>query len=244
MIIGLLGFGKVAQNLVELIKSDDVTFITSAESRSDKTVDNIRKSNVEVLASFNEVALAADILISANSPKSALSVAKDYGKYSKGIYLDLNNISPHTSLEIDGLVDNFVDGAIIGKIDSENPVLYLSGENAGKLLFLNDFIQTEIISDRIGDASILKMLRSSYTKTLSALLIESSELAGEYGLEEEFFNTLALTEGEEFKEKSYSRIKNTLSNSKRKSEELEEIIEFFKNDDLVMVRAALKKLSR
>ena len=141
-------------------------------------------------------------------------------------------------------MDNFVDGAIIGKIDSENPVLYLSGENASKLLFLNDFIQTEIISDRIGDASILKMLRSSYTKTLSALLIESSELAGEYGLEEEFFNTLALTEGEEFKEKSYSRIKNTLSNSKRKSEELEEIIEFFKNDDLVMVRAALKKLSR
>ena len=78
MIIGLLGFGKVAQNLVELIKSDDVTFITSAESRSDKTVDNLRKSNVEVSASFKEVALAADILISANSPKSALSVAKDY----------------------------------------------------------------------------------------------------------------------------------------------------------------------
>lgn len=234
----------MAQNLVNLIRSDDVTFITSTEKRSQKTVENIRRANVKVLDSFREVALTADILISATSPKSALDVADEYGKYVKGIYLDLNNISPDTTSKIDRIVDNFVDGAIIGKIDSDKPVLYLSGELADELLFLDEFIKTEIISDRIGDASILKMLRSSYTKTLSALLIESAELADEYGLQDEFFDALTLTEGEDFKEKSCSRIKNTLGNSKRKSEELNELIEYFSNDDLIMVKAALKKLNQ
>ena len=244
MIIGFIGFGKVSQNLVRLIDSDDIEFVTSTENRSEKTVEKITKSNVRILDTFRNVAIQSDILISANSPNEALNVAKEYGKYVKGIYMDLNNISPDTTFEISKHVDSLVDGAIIGKIDSDNPILYLSGENANELLFLNEFIKTTKISDKIGDASVLKLLRSTYTKTLSALLIESQEIAKSKGLEEEFFDILALTEGDDFKEKSLSRINNTLSNSKRKSEELEEIISYFNENDLVMVKAALEKLSR
>ena len=40
------------------------------------------------------------------------------------------------------------------------------------------------------------------------------------------------------------RINNTLNNSKRKSEELEEIIECFDKNELIMVKAALKKLNQ
>ena len=244
MIIGFIGFGKVSQNLVRLMDSSEIKFITSTENRSPRTIDNIKKSNVEASDTFKDVASKSDILISATSPGDALSVAEKYGKYAKGIYLDLNNISPNTTFEIDEAVDNLVDGAIIGKIDSDNPILYLSGEGARKLLFLNEFIQTKVIGDKIGDASKLKLLRSSYTKTLSALLIESIEIAGKQGLEDEFFDILSLTEGEDFKEKSLSRIRNTLDNSKRKSEELEEIIDYFDENDLIMGKAALEKLSQ
>lgn len=243
MIIGFIGFGKVAQSLVELIDSEDVIFMTSAENRSAKSIDNINESNVEILDSFKEVAIKSDILISANSPANALDVAKMYGKYANGIYLDLNNISPDTTFEIERHVDAFVDGAIIGKIDSSNPTLYLSGEKSDELLFLNDFIRTKKVSNRIGDASILKMLRSTYTKTLSVMLIESSGLAEKHGLEKEFFDILSLTEGGDFEEKSKSRIRNTLSSKKRKSEELQQIIDYF-DDDLIMVKAALEKLNR
>ena len=244
MIIGFIGFGKVSQNLVNLIKSDDITFIASTEGRSIKTAERIKEYGIDVLDTFKEVAVASDILISANSPKSALGVAKDYGKYVEGVYLDLNNISPDTTSEISKFAPNLVDGAIIGKIDSDHPILYVSGELSDRLMFLNEFIDIRKISDNIGDAAILKLLRSSYTKTLSALLIESSELAKQYNLENEFFDVLALTEGEEFKEKSISRINNTLSSSKRKSEELEEIVDYFEGSDLTMVKAALKKLSQ
>lgn len=244
MIIGFIGFGKVSQNLIKLIKSDDITFISSFEGRSQKTVEIIKESQIDVADTFKDVAINSDILISANSPKSALEVAKDYGKYADGVYLDLNNISPDTTFEISKHVKNLVDGAIIGKIDSPNPILYLSGESSDKLLFLREFIDVRKISENVGDVAILKLLRSSYTKTLSAVLIESSQIAKEYNLEDEFFDILSLTEGDEFREKSISRINNTLDNSKRKSEELEEIISYFEDSDLTMVRAALKKISR
>lgn len=242
MIIGFIGFGKVSQNLVGIISSGDVDFVTSKENRSPETIENIERSDVEALDTFKEVALKSDILISATSPKNALGVARQYGKYAKGIYLDLNNISPDTISEISKSVDNLVDGAIIGKIDSDNPILYLSGNNASKLQFLNDFIQTKIISDKAGDASKLKLLRSNYTKSLSALLIESAEIAKGNGLEDEFFDMLSLTEGDDFKKKALSRISNTINASKRKSEELEEIINYFDENELIMVKAALKKL--
>lgn len=214
------------------------------EGRSAETQNSIKNENIEVLDTFKEVAIKSDILISATSPKSAPDVALKYGRYAQGIYLDLNNISPDTTDEIGKTVKNLVDGAIIGKIDSDNPVMYISGKKADELLFLNEFITVKKISDNVGDVSILKMLRSTYTKSLSALLIESFEISRTYGLEDEFFDILALTEGDEFRQKSLSRISNTLNSSKRKSEELEEIIEFFNKNDLVMVKAALEKLSR
>ena len=244
MIIGFIGFGKVSENILNLIKSEDITFITSIENRSEKTAENIKKCEIEVFDTFKSVALKSDVIISANSPKNALAIAKEYGKYVKGIYLDLNNISPDTTFEISKYVDNFVDGAIIGKIDSENPILYISGEMADNLLFLNEFIETKKISDNIGDAAILKLLRSCYTKTLSAILIESTEIAKSHNLEDEFFEIMSLTEGEDFRQKSLSRIKNTLNSSQRKSEELEEIIDYFNENELTMVKAALEKLSR
>lgn len=244
MIIGFIGFGKVSKNLFNLIKSDEITFITSDEGRSQNTMDNIKKEGIEVLNTFREVALNSDILISANSPKNALTAAKKYGKYAKGIYLDLNNISPDTTMKINDCVDSLVDGAIIGKIDSEYPVLYLAGSKSEELKFLDEFIEIKIISSNVGDASLLKLLRSIYTKSVSALLIESVELARDFDLEDEFFEVLSTSEGDDFKSKSLSRISNTINGSERKSEELEEIIDYFDNHDLTMVKAALKKLNQ
>jgi len=242
MNIAFIGFGKVAYTLSRLIKSPDINFLTSTEKRSNDTIDLINKSNIEVYDSFREALENAEIIISAVTPSKAVKVADMYGPYCNGIYLDLNNISPDTSEKISNVVDNFVDGAIIGKIDSKNPTLFLSGENAHKLLFLNDFLNVNIISDNMGDASKLKLLRSTYTKSLSVLLIETYDLAKKLDLEDEFFDTLSITDGDDFKDKSLSRINNTLKSSKRKAEELEEILNYFNSDELDMVNAALNKL--
>lgn len=243
MNIALIGFGKVSYNLVKLIQSSKINFLTSMQDRSKNTIELINQSDVEVYETFDKAIESSDIIISANSPSQAIETARRYGN-TDSIYLDLNNISPKTTNEINSLANNFVDGAIIGKIDSDNPTLYLSGVNANKLLFLNEFLNVKIISDRIGDASTLKLLRSTYTKSLSVLLIESYNLAKKLGLEDEFFDALSVTEGADFKQKSVSRINSTLKSSKRKSEELEEILDYFDGDELKMVKTALDKLKQ
>ena len=81
MIIGLIGFGKVSKNLINLIKSEDIAFVTSFEGRSQKTIDSIKDAGIHVLDTFEEVAVNSDILISANSPKSALKVAQNMVNY-------------------------------------------------------------------------------------------------------------------------------------------------------------------
>ena len=48
----------------------------------------------------------------------------------------------------------------------------------------------------------------------------------------------------DFKQKSLSRINNTLKSSKRKSEELEEILQYFDGNELKMVKTALDKLKQ
>ncbi len=243
MNIAFIGFGKVAFYLSKIIDDDNINFVTSCENRSHKTIDLIDKSNIQVFDTFEQAIEISDIVISANSPSSAYSVAQKYKDCCRGIFVDLNNISPETTGKISGLYDNFVDAAIIGKIDSSNPSLYLSGDKAGELLFLNDFLNVNIVSRNIGDASKLKLLRSTYTKALSVLLIECYELAKKHSLDGEFFDILSLTEGDDFKDKSLSRINNTINSNKRKREEIMEIIDYF-GDDLIMIVAAYEKLSQ
>lgn len=244
MNIAFIGFGKVAYTLSKLINSPDIIFSTSTENRSKDTIDLINKADIRIFDYFSDALKNADVIISTVTPSKAVEVADKYNAYCNGIYLDLNSISPYTTDEINSIVDNFVDGAIIGKIDSKNPTLYLAGENAHKLLFLNDFLNVNVVSDEIGDASKLKLLRSTYTKSLSVLLIETYDLARKLDLEDEFFYTLSITEGKDFKDKSLSRINNTLKSSKRKAEELEEILDYFNDDELGMVKAALDKLKQ
>ena len=133
MNIAFIGFGKVSHTLCELIDSPNINLATSTENRSKNTIELIEKSNVCVYDSFSEAIENADIVISANSPSKAIDVSKTYAGNFKGIYLDLNNISPKTACEIDDAVYDFVDGAIIGKIDLEE---YLNNDEAQQLSIL------------------------------------------------------------------------------------------------------------
>ncbi len=241
MKIGFIGFGEVSYKLSQLFKNEEI--ITSSKNRSKNTIKRINKSNAEILKDFNEVAKNSDILISANSPQKAIKIAEKYGNINKGIYLDLNNINPHTAIKINNLTPKFIDSAIIGNINHK-PVLYLSGKYYNKLKILNKYINTQLISNKIGDASQLKMLRSIYTKTLAAALIETTDIADSLNLKNELLQTLAINEDKNFIKKSNSRIKNTKKNSKRKKEELEEIIKYFKDYDLSMSKATLNKISK
>lgn len=263
MKFGFIGFGEVSYTLSKLLLALDFEVLSSIEGRSQKTIDLINSLDLTLLDSFNDVAKESDVLISANSPDIALDIAKNYGNLTNGFFLDFNNISPKTVFEIEDILsdDKFIDSAIIGRVNSDELNIYLSGSKAQFLLDkiekeldskgidINkmDFkINVKLISDKIGDVSKLKMLRSSYTKGVSALLVESFELAEKLDLEDELWEILSLTENRDFESSSKSRIDSSKKASKRRYEELVEVLDFLDNvDDVdeskIMARATRDK---
>lgn len=258
MKIGFIGFGEVSYVLSKLFFENGFDILTSIEGRSIKTKELVNSIEyICLLSTFEEVAEESDILISANSPNSALGIALRYGSLTNGIFLDFNNISPDTSKKIANFIgeDHFVDSAIMGKVKSKELNIYLSGKLAVKLeKFINSNldntseskINTTVVSDKMGDVSSLKILRSSYTKGVSALLIETFETAKKLGLDYELWNILDLTENNLFRQSSKSRIKSSYKSSKRKYEELGEVLDFVssvndKKSDSLMVSATKDK---
>lgn len=246
MKFGFIGFGEVSYTLSKILIALDFEVLTSLEGRSKDTIDLARSLDLTILDSYEDLSRQSDVLISANSPAIALDIANKYGSLTDGIFLDLNNISPSTVFEIENLLsdEHFIDSAIFGRVSSNELNIFLSGKKAQGLLddvkrelhYKNDIldktdlkINIKVISERIGDVSKLKMLRSYYTKGVSALLVETFEAAQKLDLEDELWDVLALTENRNFKESSKSRINSSYVSSKRKFEELDELLNFLDN---------------
>ena len=136
MKFGFIGFGEVSYTLSKILLSYGFEVLTSTEGRSKKTKELVKSLNITVLDSFEEVARQSDILISANSPQSALAVALKYGSLTPGIFLDFNNISPNTAKQIENYIDDehFIDSAIMGKVKSDKLNLYFSGRKANEFV--------------------------------------------------------------------------------------------------------------
>lgn len=255
MIVGFIGFGQVSSTLSNILSSNGVQTVTVVKGRSQKTNKLAVKSDVRIIDSYEALLLGSDIVISANSPANALNVADKYADYmGDGIYVDLNNISPNTTYYMADLFEkprkivlkeessrlnffkkenkedirnNFVDGAIIGNVSNNPPLLMLSGVRADELAILNNYgLNVKVLSKNPGDVATLKILRSLYTKGVSAVLMEAFETAKEMDLEDQLFEILSVSEGEDFEKKSKSRLENTYANTKRKVEEMDEALEF------------------
>ena len=245
MKFGFIGFGEVSYTLSKILLSYGFEVLTSTEGRSKKTRELVKSLDLTVLDSFEDVARQSDILISANSPQSALAVALKYGSLTDGIFLDFNNISPNTAKQIENYLscDHFIDSAIMGRVSSDELHLYFSGKKAEEfvakmrdIIRNNDFnngvkVNIKVVSDEIGDVSKLKILRSSYTKGVSALLVETFETAEKLGLSADLWEILSLTENRDFESSAKSRISSSKRKSKRKYEELVEVLEFLDDVD-------------
>ena len=174
-----------------------------------------------------------------------MAIALKYGSLTDGIFLDFNNISPNTAKQIENYItdEHFIDSAIMGRVSSEELNLYFSGRKAESFVkSMRDFISNnesssdikvniKVVSDEIGDVSKLKILRSSYTKGVSALLVETFETAEKLGLSEDLWEILSLTENRDFETSSKSRISSSNKKAKRKYEELNEVLEFLDDVD-------------
>ncbi len=228
MKVGFVGFGEVAATLSRGLLDSDMSVLTCLHGRSSSTKNKALEMGITICNSHRELAETSEILISAVTPSTAVEVARQMGKYSRGIYVDINNVSPSTVTEALRLVKNkrTVDAAIIGSVKRNGPNVPIisCGDSANDFAILNDYgLNIKVMGTKIGNCSQIKMLRSSYTKGVSALLWETLSVAYEMGIDEEVLEIIGETEGPQFENSAKSRLLSSFNHSKRRYEEMDEV---------------------
>ena len=96
----------------------------------------------------------------------------------------------------------------------------------------------EVIGPEPGQASGLKMLRSAYTKGVSALLFEAFYAAYQMGVDETLLRYLTLSEGSHFPASANSRLTSSAYHSQRRAQEMDEVVKFLTEyEDPLITRA-------
>ena len=158
--------------------------VWASEGRSDATAR--RAADFVDAGTVAELARRCDTILSVCPPHAAVGVARGLAGFG-GVYVDANAVSPATARAVGEVVPraSFVDGGIVGGPDDVR--LYLSGDTASRVaaLFDGTRVATFVLSDRIGDASAMKMVYAAWTKGAAAMLLAVRGVARASGLEDE-----------------------------------------------------------
>jgi len=200
--IGVVSPGDMGQAIAVRIKQSGLEVFTALAGRSERTRALAREAGLTDCGSLDALVATCDMIVSVLNPGEALSVARSTAQAMKSrgraiAYADLNAVSPQTAREMDEAIRDaggmFIDGGIIGpppRGEKDRPRLYVSGPHA----YLFETIRhpnllVRVFSERIGDASGIKMCYGAMTKGTTALAVEllmaARKLGVEHALEQE-----------------------------------------------------------
>lgn len=179
--IAVIAMGEMGAGIAGRLVENGVRVLTSLEGRSAASLGRAKAAGVEILSDaemIEQVELVLSIVPPAVAGATAqrfLPLIKRFG--GRQTFLDCNAIAPQTLLALSKpFVDQglrFGDASIIGsspKIGRTSPRFYMSGFVAQEADLLRSFgLDTRFLSDRLGDASALKMAYAGITKGFQAI---------------------------------------------------------------------------
>lgn len=141
-----------------------------------------------------------DVILSVMNPGSALQFARDLAAMikrtgCKPLVVDCNAIAPDTMHAVRDAIEasgaSCVDGAVMGPPPTATTPsrLFVSGEHAHQLRPLaTEKFSVTVVSERIGDASAVKMLDAVMSKGVSALMFQMLIAAKRLGVAQQLYD--------------------------------------------------------
>jgi 3-hydroxyisobutyrate dehydrogenase-like beta-hydroxyacid dehydrogenase len=238
--IGLVGYGEVGKILGRALVERQVGWVGTWDrllgepAQAPAMRAHATGAGVEPTGSLAALLERADVVLSAVTASQAHAVAVEAAQSIRPgtWFVDLNSASPGTKAEssrlIDGAGGRFVESAVMTSVPPYGikvPML-LGGTHAKALQALLaplDF-NMEVVADRVGVASAIKMCRSVMIKGLEAIVVESFTTARRYGVEEYVLASLQETfptlDWEQQGSYLFSRV---ALHGKRRAEEMREV---------------------
>lgn len=233
--IGVLHPGAMGISLAATASNSGHKTYWVSHQRSPQTRLRAEKQGLVEVQRIAELCEHCSVIVSVCPPHAALEVAEQVCNCSfKGLYVDVNAISPQHVTQIEQLMSevgiDFVDGGIIGPPawSPQTTWLYLSGPSAGQAsnCFSGGPLEVEVIGSEIGKASALKMCFAANSKGTTALLCAIMAAAERMGVREELENQWSRN-GSDFARSAVNRIRKVTAKAWRFSGEMEEISSTF-----------------
>ncbi len=191
--VGVLHPGAMGAAVAATLARGGHDVVWASAGRSEASARRAREAGARDVSDVARLVRASDLVVSVCPPGAALDVARTVSDAGfTGTYLDANAVSPMRAREIAALVEaggaRFVDGGIVGGPPRERGTtwLHLAGPDAAQVAarFAAGPLETNVIGDRIGDASALKACFAAWTKGRTALQAVILAAAEAYGVRE------------------------------------------------------------
>jgi 3-hydroxyisobutyrate dehydrogenase-like beta-hydroxyacid dehydrogenase len=195
--VGVVSPGDMGQAIAGRLKESGMNVYTALNGRSERTRSLALAAGLADCGTIEKLVATCELVISVINPGEALNVAREVAaamkKTGRAIaFADLNAVSPQTARDTDAMIraagGMFIDGGIIGpppRGEKDKPRLFVSGPDA--YLFeqiKHPNLQVRIMSERVGDASGIKMCYAAMTKGTTALAVELLVAARKLGVEQ------------------------------------------------------------
>ena len=189
---------------------------------------------IRMTQSIEEALKGADLVLSLVTTESALDTARCASPFIRdAVYLDLNTTTPEVKKEIGRVIEagggRPIDGAICdpAEVYGHEVVTLISGPEARRLseAMARCGMRLQVLSERVGDASALKVVRSVFTKGLMMTFLEAIEAARRCGLVDELLESIAGTvEGLPLRDLALSLAGTSLIAAERRAQEMEGVV--------------------
>ena len=198
--VGILSPGDMGHTVGQRLREHGLRVIAHLADRSERTGQLAAKAGIEEVSSYEALAKEAEIVLSILVPAQAADAAQMVASALKKtgaelLFADCNAIAPQTTRSIGKVVEeaggHFVDASIIGPPPRRAGTtrFYASGAQAEQLARLNEYgLDVPVVSERVGDASAVKMCYAGLTKGLTALCTELVVAAEALGVRDALFD--------------------------------------------------------
>ena len=191
--IAIVGTGDMGHAVGGALRDHGHRVVTDLTGRSARSRQLAKIGGFEDLEGLDAAIEAADLFLSIAPPNAAPAIATDaiaaMRRTGRTIpYADCNAVSPMTAMAMAHQAEAagvpFIDAGIVGRAPGlDTTQFYASGAAAHHLTVLDGKgMAVTVLSDRIGDASALKMCFASITKGTNALFAAALIAAARYGL--------------------------------------------------------------
>ena len=234
MTIAIIGFGEAGRTIGGGLVAAGIARVRAYDIRHNESalIEAAKRAGVEFLGLPAAVEGAA-LVFSLVTASSAVDAAHAAAKHLKPgqVYIDFNSVSPMTKRAVADAIApsgaDFVEAAIMAPVaePKEKVPLFLSAPRAVEIAArLNALgMKADVAGDRVGDASMSKMLRSIFIKGIDALMLEGLTAARLAGIEERILDSVQKSfPGIDWRALSTYNLERTVAHGKRRAAEMQE----------------------